>query len=442
MDNRGTKFVLGFMENFQATLFSELFITTSKSLPVSVNITSPRWHTSGMHLSLTVVSGTVEQVNISSSLRMTGSSLSSKGLLIEASDEIVVYGFNKEPFSNDAFLGIPCDVIGSEYYVTAYFPSFFSSEILVVGVSNATSLQIKLSETLQSLVYFQGGNFSKGQWINFTVDAYDTLQLQSAGDVTGTFIKSDKPVSVFSGNVLTAVGNGTADHLAEQHISVDKWGKSYATVPIPERIVGDYFRLIASEHHTKVVIQGLDGSFQHTETLTLSKPGDWVQRHFSSSLYAFITSDKPIYVVQYSLSQVNRNMADPSMIIIPPMELYAAHYVFTTPKSAAGSYDSYFMFVVKKVDLDGLRINGLPLNATEIREFPGGEYVGGHVPLSEGTYDIRHISPICVFGGVLYGRGWFETYGFATGMRLTSINEVSQCHLKFAEYKNPYIAYM
>lgn len=78
MDNRGTNFVLGFMENFQATLFSELFITTSKSLPVSVNITSPRWHTSGMHLSLTVVSGTVEQVNSSSSLRMTGSSLNLK----------------------------------------------------------------------------------------------------------------------------------------------------------------------------------------------------------------------------------------------------------------------------------------------------------------------------------------------------------------------------
>jgi CUB/sushi domain-containing protein len=424
MDNRGTQFVIGFMENFQATLFSELFITTSKSHSVVVNITSPRWVSPKIEISLDVISGTVKQVNISSSLRMTGTSLNSKGLLIKASDEIVVYGFNKEPFSNDAFLAIPCDVIGTEYFITAFLPSFFKSEILIVGISNATLLGIKLSKTLDSTVTFQGGNFSKNQWINLSINAYDTLQLQSTGDITGTYIASNKPVSVFSGNVLTAIGNGTADHLAEQHISIDRWGKTYATVPIPGRIVGDYFRFLASEHDTQVHIHGLDNSTIYAEIFVLSEPGEWVQRHFSSSVYAFITSDKPIYVVQYSLSQMNRNMADPSMIIIPPMELYAANYVFTTPKSATGSYVSYFMFVVKKVDFDGLRVNGLPLNTTEIHDFPGGKYVGGYVALSEGIYDIRHISPICVFGGVLYGKGWFETYGFPTGMRLAPINQV------------------
>ncbi|XP_061179024.1 uncharacterized protein LOC133187622 [Saccostrea echinata] len=353
---------------------------------------------------------------------MGGTSLNSKGLLIEASNEIVVYGFNKEPFSNDAFLAIPCDAIGTDYFVTSYLPSFFKSELLIVGVSNATSIGIKLSTTLQSVITFQGSNFSKSQWINISIDAFDTLQLQSTGDITGTYIIADKPVSVFSGNVLTAIGNGTADHIAEQHLSTDKWGKTFATVPIPGRVVGDYFRFVASEHDTNVQIKGLDNSTATTDVFILQESGQWVQRHFSSSFYALITADKPIYVVQYSLSQMNRNMADPSMIIIPPMELYAANYVFTTPKSATGSYDSYFMFVVKKVDLDGLRINVMPLNTTEVYEFPGGEFLGGYVSLAEGTYDVRHISPICVFGGVLYGKGWFETYGFPTGMRLTSIN--------------------
>ncbi|XP_062607186.1 uncharacterized protein LOC134268975 [Saccostrea cucullata] len=422
MDNRGTKFVIGFMENFQAAHFSEIFITTAKTQSVFVNVTSPRWHNPKIDISFDVTSGIVKQVNISSSLRMSGTSLSSKGLLIEASNEIVVYGFNKEPFSNDAFLAIPCDAIGTEYFVTTYLPSFFESEILIVGVSNATSLGIKLSTTFGSVVTFQGSNFSKSQWINISIDAFDTLQLQSTDDITGTYVIADKPVSVFSGNVLTAISNGTADHIAEQHISTDKWGKTFATVPIPGRIVGDFFRFVASEHDTIVQIQGLDNSTASTDTFVLQEPGQWAQRHFSSSFYALITSDKPIYVVQYSLSQMNRNMADPSMIIIPPMELFSANYVFTTPKSATGSYDSYFMFVVKKVDLDGLRINGLPLNTSEVYEFPGGDFLGGYLSLAEGTYDVRHISPICVFGGVLYGKGWFETYGFPTGMRLTSIN--------------------
>lgn len=60
----------------------------------------------------------------------------------------------------------------------------------------------------------------------------------------------------------------------------------------------------------------------------------------------------------------------------------------------------------------------------EIREFFGGEYVGGYVFLFEGIYDICYIFLICVFGGVFYGRGWFEMYGFVIGMRLMLINEV------------------
>lgn len=73
----------------------------------------------------------------------------------------------------------------------------------------------------------------------------------------------------------------------------------------------------------------------------------------------------------------------------------------------------------------------------EIREFFGGEYVGGYVFLLEGIYDICYIFLICVFGGVFYGRGWFEMYGFVIGMRLMFINEVFQCYYieVFLEYK-------
>lgn len=80
----------------------------------------------------------------------------------------------------------------------------------------------------------------------------------------------------------------------------------------------------------------------------------------------------------------------------------------------------------------------------EIWEFFGGEYVGGYVFLLEGIYDICYIFLICVFGGVFYGRGWFEMYGFVIGMRLMFINEVFQCYYieVFLEYKNFYIVYM
>lgn len=86
----------------------------------------------------------------------------------------------------------------------------------------------------------------------------------------------------------------------------------------------------------------------------LFKFGDWVQRYFFLFFYVFIMLDKFIYVVQYLLSQVNWNMVDLFMIIILLMEFYVVYYVFIMFKSVIGLYDSYFMFVVKKVDLDGL----------------------------------------------------------------------------------------
>lgn len=86
----------------------------------------------------------------------------------------------------------------------------------------------------------------------------------------------------------------------------------------------------------------------------LFKFGDWVQRYFFLFFYVFIMLDKFVYVVQYLLSQVNWNMVDLFMIIILLMEFYVVYYVFIMFKSVIGFYDSYFMFVVKKVDLDGL----------------------------------------------------------------------------------------
>lgn len=86
----------------------------------------------------------------------------------------------------------------------------------------------------------------------------------------------------------------------------------------------------------------------------LFKFGDWVQRYLFLFFYVFIMLDKFIYVVQYLLSQVNWNMVDLFMIIILLMEFYVVYYVFIMFKSVIGFYDSYFMFVVKIVDLDGL----------------------------------------------------------------------------------------
>ena len=55
------------------------------------------------------------------------------------------------------------------------------------------------------------------------------------------------------------------------------------------------------------------------QDFSIDKAGKFVQKLYDSKLYAHITSDKPILLVQIVLSQV-REAADPAVNIIPPIE--------------------------------------------------------------------------------------------------------------------------
>jgi hypothetical protein len=45
---------------------------------------------------------------------------SNKGVLITATEEITVFGVNKEPFSTDGFVSYPTDSLGTEYILVTY----------------------------------------------------------------------------------------------------------------------------------------------------------------------------------------------------------------------------------------------------------------------------------------------------------------------------------
>ena len=298
---------------------------------------------------------------------------------------------------------------------------------MVVGVEDSTSVSVTLGQYMGSrYVTYGGKRYYKGNTVKETLHKYDTWQLVTTGDMTGTLIKASKRVSAFSGNKKTKIGSGgSQDHLVEQLTPVNTWGKNFATVPIPKRTVGDYFKFIASEDNTRVQISG-----GYSSSFTISKKGGMVQKLISSKAYCKIEADKPIMVTQFVQSQQSSSEpSDPSMMIIPPVEQYGADYTFATPKYSQGSYENFFMFIVDESEASGLRINGksFPLN-TIYKKISGTTLIGGYISIPEGTHTVRHISPIAIFGGFLYGTASAETYGFTTGMRMAKVNAVRKLH--------------
>lgn len=68
-DNRGTEFVIGYMENNGVTINVELFVTTSRTTKVSVTVDSPKCTSPRVSSSFTVTAGQVKQLFISPSIR-------------------------------------------------------------------------------------------------------------------------------------------------------------------------------------------------------------------------------------------------------------------------------------------------------------------------------------------------------------------------------------
>ena len=337
---------------------------------------------------------------------------------------MIVYGVNKEYYSCDAYLALPVDVLGMEYYTVSWYPSSYYCQIVVIGVEDGTSVQVKLSTHVGSQkVSFEGGSYGKGQTISTTLQKYQILQLQTKGDLSGSSITSNKKVGVLGGNQRTNIGSGgSSDHIVEQLTPVDTWGKNFITVPIPLRTTGDYFKFVASEDNTQVVISG-----GYSSTFTISQKGTFVQKTLPSSKYTKVVADKPISVFQFCMSQQSSNEeSDPMLMLVPPMEQYGADYTFSTPKWSYGSYSNYFMFVVKSSEKSGLRHNGNAFpGSTSYHSIAGTDYVAGYISIPEGSHVIRHTSPISIFGGYLYGQAKYETYGFPSGMRMAPVNTVS-----------------
>ncbi|XP_063443799.1 SCO-spondin-like isoform X2 [Mytilus trossulus] len=422
-DNRGTLFIVAFGENSGKSLDTELFVTTSRTTTVNVKVTAPLYTAQSINEQFTVTSGYVKQLALDNDLRMIGTSKSFKGVQISADDDVIVYGVNKEYYSCDAYLALPIDVLGDDYYTVSWYPSSYHCQIDIIGVEDSTTVKVKISSHIANdKVTFNGQSYYSGDTLTTSLQKYEVLQLQSYGDLSGSRIQSNKPVGVLGGNQRTSIGSGgSSDHIVEMLPHVGTWGKTFVTCPIPLRTTGDYFKFIASEDNTQVTISG-----GYSSSFTIANSGKFVQRTIPSGVYTKVVANKPITVYQFCLSEQSSNEeSDPMLMLIPPMEQYGADYTFSTPKYSYGSYSSKFMFIVKESEKAGLLHNGVAFPGSTIyHSIAGTDYVAGYIAIPEGSHVVRHSSPISIFGGYLYGQAKYETYGFPTGMRMAPINEI------------------
>jgi hypothetical protein len=420
-DSKGTDFWLTFPGNLiqqQLTLFIAGDIATTGT------VTGP-----GMApTNFSVTPGVVSVVNIPPSAQLaTSDTVEHKGIHVTAQAEVTVYGLNRATFTTDAYLGLPTDILGTEYIVLGYSGS--SPEFAIVATVDTTTVTITPSAT--------AGSRPAGVPFDINLNQGQTYQLRGSADLSGSLVTSDKPIAVFGGTACANIPPGIAfcDHVVEQLPPTETWGKSFVTIPLATRDNGDTFRFLASTNGTTISVNG---------TVVTPVPlnrGQFHERIINSS--AVITSDQPILVAQYSNScqfdsPCGPADGDPFMMLIPPFEQFLGQYTVSTPDEAGDTtpqFPANFVNVVApSAAVGAITLDGTAIPPASFTAIGSSGFSGAQVPLSQGSHSLSGPLP---FGAFIYGFGSFDSYGYPGGLSLAPVARVTGLSLAPKTATNP-----
>lgn len=352
-----------------------------------------------------------------------------KGILIECSDTVVVYGLNHASATSDAFLGYPISTLDSDYVILSW-PAFVQknysgqeppSQFAIVGAYDDTEVEIRPSDYIW--------NYRPDTVIKVRLNKGESYLVTSHTfqkyDLTGSTIHSSKPIAVFAGHKRAIVPQfnydfQNHDHLVEQMLPVSRWDSAVVITPHPSPsrpADRNMFRVVAAFDSTILQVNGV-------ERARLQK-GDFFQDTIRGA--SFISANNPIMAAQYEMSSrfmyegspVDR-VGDPFMVLAPPISQFLPHYAFLSlPFNAFNSH--YFTIITKNGVANDFELDGIPLPDTlQFRAVSNSKYSYAIYQLEEGGHTIRSISST-PFGLMVYGYGKVDSYGYLAGMKMNRL---------------------
>ncbi len=367
---------------------------------------------------------------------------------------VVVNAATRYESNSDGFLVLPVSSLGLEYVVSSW-PQFnhtgtgyqLVSETTISAVYDETVVQFEMGGNSASVT---SGGLKSGQMTIFTMNKGDVLCFASNGenqDISGSSIKSTKPVAVVSGNQCAnvPVGIPNCDYISEMELPISAWGREYHVTPIYGRKKNSMIRIFAKEKNTTVFRDGQPWLVIPRSSRKIDN--GYIERRMDDGAprCAVISADKPIYVVQYNTSQSDDNvLSDPFQMALTPFEQYQNEIMFSTPGTHPGSdnFKIHYMNLIYQLGPAGsipdnlefaVVVNGkfewkklsVRFGSTPGCVLPvpvnGLAYATKQITLpGDGVFRIRSKSPLA---GYLYGTTNNTAYGFPASVALNILEQ-------------------
>ncbi|XP_033106822.1 uncharacterized protein LOC117108782 [Anneissia japonica] len=432
--NETSEYFIGFIQNGPTYLESEgpkLHLLNGNS-PVDVNISSP-----GLFFqnSITLEAGESRVVELPSDAIEFGSRPINSAIYITSSRKITIYGINDVQFlSSDGFLALPVEKLGQEYYIASGATlqrrtlSRFST-VIIIATRDATKVAVSVTQT----VNYGGRTFNPGDIIELYMNKLEAIQLESSSDLSGTYIRGDQRIAVFSGSDCGGVfyrygpkpgiisSRNSCDHMVEQLIPASSWGSTFALVA---------FDGYTKSHTTARVIASSDRTFVNVGGEII-----YVDRGQFQDIYLGginkqaleVISNQPIQIVQYTVYNALTcngcsGYSNPSMTIVPAMSHSISKVKFMTYNvtMATGSpriYHTYMNIVTKCVNIFSLTINGKALKSAWSQVAGVSVLCYARNELAHGVYEVASVNG-ALFTCTLYSHTKSVSMAFPCDMNL------------------------
>lgn len=413
--NEGTDFWMGFMDHVDNDNEMVVMITAPKNTSGTIEIPLQNW---SMSFDVTANQVTVVEMPASVETKISEKK-DDTGIHITANSPVSVYAHQFHNARSEAAMILPTPSLGDEYFVMAYQGSFPTtsvstinpSEFMAVAVEDGTEITIEVSD------------FTKGgKWPNtvFTVrldkgESYLVQGKEPIHDMTGSWLKGNKPFVVFGGATWTEVpvGCGFRDNLYEQMYPLSTWGREFIMAPSAVAPF-DLLRILAAENNTRVFIDNvLAATLDRGEYYTTQIP----------RRAAYIRGTKPLLVAQYNIGNTCNTVApdrlgDPSMVLLnaiaqtrEQVTLYASEFENIT--------DNYINLIIQAGDTASARLDGASIKQfTTVTANP--DFVYKSLKVSPGSHTVKVDG--CGLIATSYGYGDVESYSYAAGASFREIN--------------------
>ena len=362
------------MRNYKGSIdYLRLVVKGVNSSPVQFSVETH----SGVVYSGTTTASSPVTVNLPTSLVTNDATYTNrnKGVHVYTTGQgsISVLAINYKSTSVGEYVAYPCQDIGVgpyEYYIVSTNSSSVGSEFLLVGCDDDTTISITPTQTVSIPTDVQNSlsnllSVRSGAEHQITLNKMQTLFIAATiGDLTGSRIVSNKPLTVISGHECGNVPSTqpSCEHLTQQIPPTSTWGWEFLLVPFGGRNVGQYYKIVSSQNDTMVTRKC---RLLQTAHELLSSAGDSFTFFTSSITYCYLISTKPVLVVQLGIGSEDDGIGGPIISVLPSLNQYTNHYSFFSLNTSDFNIHQISVNVLAQYyQPNSIRLDGQPISCS------------------------------------------------------------------------------